>query len=69
MLIWVSKKCVLDKLIADTGFDALKKQLAELLYGTATIEKRWTSFLNTGKGFGQATIKELLTYANLAEYA
>ena len=40
MLMWGNKKFVVDKLIADNGFDALKKHLAELLYGTAPIEKK-----------------------------
>ena len=68
MLIWGNKKYVVDKLIADNGFDVLKKQLAELLYGIAPIEKRWTAFLKTVKGLGPATISELLTYANPEEY-
>jgi len=68
MLIWGNKKYVVDKLIADNGFDALKKQLAELLYGTASVEKRWNTFLKSVKGFGPATISELLTYANPDEY-
>lgn len=68
MVIWGNKKYVVDKLIADNGFDAIKKQLAELLYGTAPIEKRWTAFLKTLKGLGPATISELLTYANPEEY-
>ena len=68
MVIWGNKKYVVDKLIADNGFDALKKQLAELLYGTVPIEKRWTAFLKTVKGLGPATISELLTYANPDEY-
>jgi len=68
MLIWGNKKYVVDKLIADNGFGALKKQLAELLYGTATIEKRWNTFLKSVKGMGPATISELLTYANPDEY-
>ena len=68
MLIWGNKKYVVDKLIADNGFDALKKQLAELLYGTVPIDKRWTAFLKTVKGIGPATISELLTYTNPEEY-
>ena len=32
MVMWGNKRFVVDKLIADNGFDALKKQLAELLY-------------------------------------
>lgn len=68
MLIWGNKKYVVDKLIADNGFVALKKQLAELLYGTSSIEKRWDVFLKSVKGMGPATISELLTYANPQEY-
>lgn len=68
MLIWGNKKYVVDKLIADNGFDALKKQLAELLFGTNAISKRWDSFLKSVKGMGPATISELLTYANPQEY-
>ena len=45
MLIWGNKKYVVDKLIADNGFATLKKHLAELLYGTNPIEKRWDIFL------------------------
>ena len=68
MLIWGNKKYVVDKLIADNGFDTLKKQLAELLFGTNAIAKRWDSFLKSIKGMGPATISELLTYANPQEY-
>lgn len=68
MLIWGNKKYVVDKLIADNGFDTLKKQLAELLFGTNAIAKRWDSFLNSIKGMGPATISELLTYANPQEH-
>lgn len=68
MLIWGNKKYVVDKLIADNGFVALKKQLAELLYGTSSIEKRWDTFLKSVKGLGPATISELLTYADPDKY-
>lgn len=68
MLIWGNKKYVVDKLIADNGFAELKKQLAELLYGTTPIENRWDIFLKSIKGMGPATISELLTYANPQEY-
>ena len=68
MLIWGNKKYVVDKMIADNGFAALKKQLADLLYGTSSIEKRWDVFLKSIKGMGPATISELLTYANPQEY-
>ena len=68
MLIWGNKKYVVDKLIADNGFTSLKKQLADLLYSTSPIEKRWDVFLKSIKGMGPATISELLSYANPQEY-
>ena len=68
MVMWGNKRFVVDKLIADNGFDMLKKQLAELLYGTAQFEKRWNTFLKSVKGMGPSTISELLTYTNPNEY-
>lgn len=68
MLIWGNKKYVVDKLIADNGFSNIKNQLVDLLYGTASIEKRWDTFLKTIKGLGPATISELLTYTKPQEY-
>lgn len=68
MLIWGNKKYIVDKLITDNGFASLKKQLAELLYGTNSIEKRWDVFLKSIKGMGPATISELLTYADPHKY-
>ena len=68
MLIWGNKKYAVDKLIADNGFENVKKQLVELLYGSAAIEKRWDEFLKNVKGLGPATISELLTYINPQEY-
>lgn len=65
---WGNKKYVVDKLIADNGFFAIKKQLVELLYGTSSIEKRWDGFLKSIKGMDSVTISELLTYANPQEY-
>lgn len=68
MLIWGNKKYVVDKLIADNGFENIKKYLVELLYGETAIEKRWDAFLKNVKGLGPATISELLTYINPQEY-
>ena len=68
MLIWGNKKYVVDKLIGDNGFDHIKQQLAELLYGRAPVDKRWDSFLKNVKGLGPATVSELLSYSDPAEY-
>lgn len=69
MLIWGNKKYVVDKLIADNGFENVKRQLVDLLYGETSVEKRWDTFLKNIKGLGPATISELLTYINPQEYA
>lgn len=68
MLIWGNKKYVVDKMIDDNGFDNLKEQLVELLYGSTAVEKRWNTFLKSVKGLGPASISELLTYVNPNEY-
>ena len=68
MLMWGNKRFVVNKLIADNGFDKIKKQLAELLYGSIPVEKRWDNFMKSVKGIGPATMSELLSYANPDEY-
>ena len=68
MLIWGNKKYIVDKLIADNGFEDIKKQLAELLFSLKPIEIRWDNFLKDVKGLGPATISELLTYTNPQKY-
>lgn len=62
MLIWGNKKYVVDKMIQDNGFDVLKKELSELAWGSSPIIKRWDSFLKKVKGFGPATISEILCH-------
>ena len=68
MLMWGNKRFLANKLIADNGFDMLKKQLVELLYGSIPVEKRWHNFLKSVKGIGPSTMSELLSYANPDEY-
>ena len=62
MMIWGNKKFVVDKIITDNGFSDVKKQLAELIFGSNDIIKRWDHFLKKIKGIGPATISELLSY-------
>jgi len=62
MLIWGNKHYVVDKMMADNGFDTVKKELAELIWGTAAVVKRWDNFLKTVKGFGPAMISEILCH-------
>lgn len=62
MLIWGNKHYVVDKMIANNGFDALKRELSELVWGTSSVINRWDNFLKSVKGFGPATISEILCY-------
>jgi hypothetical protein len=67
MIIWGNKKFVVDKIIADNGFDNVKKQLAELLFGSSDIIKRWDNFLKKIKGMGPATIYFEIGKATLSD--
>lgn len=66
--MWGNKKYVVDKLIEDNGFFPIKKHLAELLYGSASVEARWSAFQKAVKGMGPASISELLSYIDPQEY-
>ena len=68
MLIWGNKKYIVDKLINDNGFEALKDHLIELLYGKKTIEERWDHFHKDVKGLGPASMSELLSNVSPDEY-
>lgn len=68
MLVWGNKKYIADKIIDLNGFDNIKKQLINLLYGKATIEKRWDEFYRNIKQIGPSTMSELLSYINPDEY-
>lgn len=60
MLIWGNKQYYIDKLIADNGFEQLKKNLADLVWGVDPLEIRWDTFRRTTKGLGPAMISEIL---------
>jgi len=53
-----------DKMIAENGFEPLKDELAELLWGSAPIEVRWDTASKKLKGFGPAMQSELLCYVD-----
>ena len=44
MLIWGNKQYVVDKLISENGLNALRMELAELVWGKVSIERRWDRF-------------------------
>lgn len=64
MLIWGNKKYVVDKLIEDNGFKKLKDELAELVWGAGSVDKRWDRFRSSIKGMGPAMMSELLCHAH-----
>lgn len=68
MLIWGNKKYVVDKLIADNGFQKLKNEVADLVWGTDTIDKRWDRFRSSIKGMGPAMMSELLCHAHPEDF-
>ena len=68
MIMWGNKAYVVNCIIEDNGFDKVKENIADLLYGNAPVEKRWDSFSKAVKGVGPATMSELLCYMNPNEY-
>ena len=69
VLMWGNKKYVVDKLIEDNGFSTLKKQLADLLYGTCYDQR--TAFLYESAGVHciQQDNHSLLRLLGDSEYA
>lgn len=67
MLIWGNKQYCVDKLIADNGFDKLKKELADLVWGKDAVDKRWDRFRKAVKGVGPAMMSEILCHVHSDE--
>jgi hypothetical protein len=68
MLIWGNKKYAIDKLIRENGFEAIKAELADLVWGQSTIEERWDRFRSAIKGIGPAMMSEILSHSHPGEY-
>jgi len=64
MLIWGNKKYAADKLIMDNGFEKLKKELSNLIWGKENIENRWDRFRSKIKGMGPAMMSEILCHVH-----
>ena len=60
MRIWGNKQYVIDKLVDDNGLDALRTQLAALVWGKSGIGTRWDEFRKKIKGMGPAMMSEIL---------
>jgi len=68
MLIWGNKQYAVGKLIEDNGLESIKNGLAELVWGSGEIEKRWDDFRGQMKGFGPAMMSEILCKSRPTEY-
>ncbi len=64
MLIWGNKKYVTDKLISDHGFETVKQELTELVWGEESLDKRWDRFRSRIKGMGPAMMSEILSHVH-----
>lgn len=64
MLIWGNKKYITNKMIEDNGFDVLKNELAELVWGKSSVDVRWDRFRSIIKGIGPAMMSEILSHVH-----
>ncbi len=64
MLIWGNKKYIVNKLIEDNGFDSLRNELAEFVWGSNPVDQRWDHFRNNVKGLGPASMSEILCHSH-----
>ncbi len=64
MLIWGNKHYVTDKLIDTNGLPTLRTELAELIWGSAPVAKRWDRCRQKVKGIGPAMMSELLCHTH-----
>lgn len=64
MRIWGNKQYFVDQLIADNTLLLLLENLAELIWSTLPLEKRWNHFRKNVKGFGPAMMSEILCHVH-----
>ncbi|MBV8456193.1 MAG: hypothetical protein JO122_06225 [Acetobacteraceae bacterium] len=68
MLMWGNKQYAVDKLIRENGFEAVKDELAKLVWGQSVVEDRWDQFRSTVKGMGPAMMSEILCCSHPDKY-
>jgi hypothetical protein len=64
MRIWVNKRYVVNKMIKENGFDKLKSGLADLVWGSDSVESRWDRFRLNVRHVGPAMMSELLCHVH-----
>ncbi len=60
MAMWGNKHYQIDNIIEANGMPLLRAQLSNLIYGEASLAKRWDEFRSKIKGIGPAIMSELL---------
>lgn len=59
---WVNKDYLINTIISSNGMDKIRKEMFNLLYGSAPPEQRYQKFMEEIKGLGPSSITEILTY-------
>jgi len=57
---WKNQQYILDKIISSNGLEKLRKALADLLCGEASVPDRYDRFLENIKHLGPASVTEML---------
>ncbi len=60
MAMWGNKHYQINNIIEANGMPLLRVQLSNLIYGDASLSKRWDEFRSKIKGIGPAIMSELL---------
>lgn len=68
MTMWGNKHYQVNNVIEANGMPLLREQFANLVYGQATLDKRWDEFRAKIKGIGPAIMSELLCKTHPDEY-
>ncbi len=68
MIVWGNKTYIANKIIDSNGFDKLKNNLINLLYGNQDISIRWDEFYKNIKHIGPSSMSELLSYIDSNNY-
>ena len=62
--MWGNKGYLVDKMIQENGLPALIAQLKNLLWGAGSLAARYNEFRKEIKGFGTATLAEILAFVH-----
>lgn len=68
MTMWGNKHYQVNNVIEANGMPLLREQFANLVYGQATLDRRWDEFRAKIKGIGPAIMSELLCKTHPDEY-